>query len=333
MNHPGGLEFAWVYSRGTIRQRGSIQLMAGDNGATVHVIICQLPTQSSSPGGPLLNDQGELVGLLASRESAQLVGYSVSTDEIARFLDVARTDQLPRSWVGIEARFDWIQRRLAQAIAQGLVREAEQARVAGNLSQARQESDKALSLDSACGLARLCRSKLLTGEAALAELDRAIETGPFLRAVLRERAELAIRSRAWRKARGDLERLVEVDPLDAEARLRLVGVLLELNEDATAAQAVADTLRADPKLLRALAAELLAQTDALAKKFPNAPGVPAKWLLQASLAAERGTSDFRIKTQLIDLRKQTRAAKDDAEKLDILLRSWRKLLEKVPTQP
>ena len=42
--------------------------------------------QAGSPGGPVVNVRGELVGVLAARESAQQTGYAATTEEIARFL-------------------------------------------------------------------------------------------------------------------------------------------------------------------------------------------------------------------------------------------------------
>jgi tetratricopeptide (TPR) repeat protein len=166
---------------------------------------------------------------------------------------------------------------------------------------------------------------MLDPEAALAELDIAVEKGPFDRAVLLLRAERAVRAKDWRKARGDLERIVAVNPVDAEARQRLVGVLLELNEDAKAAAAVGDTLRVDPKRMAALAVDLLAQAEALAKKYPDAPAIPVGWLLKALTAAEKGTTDLTTKTQLTGLLKLAAAAKDDPERLGLLREALKKM--------
>src|SRR5207248_4362034 len=58
MNHPGGLEFAWVYAAGAVRQRGAVALAPGDNSKRVGVLVCQVPAQVGSPGGPVLNDHG-----------------------------------------------------------------------------------------------------------------------------------------------------------------------------------------------------------------------------------------------------------------------------------
>ena len=314
MSHPGGLEFAWVYAGGAVRQRGSVDLAFGGAAKPVPVILFQLPAQAGSPGGPVLNDRGELLGVLAAKESAQLVGYAATADEIVAFLDIARTDRPARTLGGLLARVDARPRRFAEAAARGLGEQGEAHRQAGRLDEARRDCDAAVSLDPGCVAGRLCLARMFDAAGhpadALAELDSAAEKGPFDRGVLLARSELAGRAKEWRKARGDLERVLDVAPADADARQRLVGVLVELGEDAKAAVAVADTLRADPKRLPAVAVDLLAQADGLAKKYPDAPSVPAGWLFRAATAANR--------PELAELLKRAATARDDAEKLAIL---------------
>jgi S1-C subfamily serine protease len=326
MSHPSGLEFAWVYACGTVRQRGDIALAPEENARRISTIICQLPAQAGSPGGPVLNDKGELVGIVAAKESTQMVGYAVSTAEIAAFLDVSRSDVAPQTLTGLFTRIEHLPFRIARAAALGLALQGAADRVADRLAEAKTNCDKALSLDPGCPLARLCRARMLNTEAALAELDIAVEKGTFDRPVLIYRAELAAKSKDFRKARSDLERLVDADPLDAEARQLLIGVLLELNEDAKALSAVSDTLQADPKRMPALALDLLAQTESLAKKFPDAPAIPCGWLIKTLMAAEKAISDPVAKSQLAELLRRTASVKDDNErllKLCVGLKNWR----------
>ena len=80
MNHPGGLEFAWVYSAGVVRQQGRLAIALGDGAKSVAVLVCQLPAQVGSPGGAVVNASGELVGIVAAKESAQMVGYAIAAD-------------------------------------------------------------------------------------------------------------------------------------------------------------------------------------------------------------------------------------------------------------
>jgi tetratricopeptide (TPR) repeat protein len=157
-------------------------------------------------------------------------------------------------------------------------------------------------------------------DAAMTELDAAVEKGPFDRDVLFDRADLASSAKDWRKARGDLEQILDVNPADVEARQRLANVLLELGEDDKAATAVADTLRADPKRLRSIATDLLAQADRLTKKYPHAPSIPADWLMKALHAIKRPEFDGVLK--------RARETKTDADRLMILRRDINELVEK-----
>lgn len=324
MNHPGGLEFAWVYAGGAVRQRGKVSLGNGDDARPVAVVVCQLPAQAGSPGGPVLNDRGELLGLVAAKESAQMVGYVVAAGEIAEFLDVSRLDQSARTVAGLRARLEAVPRRWRIAAAMGLGRRAEDRRAAGMQEAAYDDSRAAVALDPGCLAARVVRVHLLLTndrpEVALQELDVAVEKGPFDRSVLLWRAELAALAKDWRKARGDLERILDVNPADPEARQRLIGVLVELGEDAKAATAVSDTLRADPKRLPAVATDLLAQAEKLATRFPDAPAIAAGWLLKAMTAANREEFTTALTA--------ARAAKDEAEQLAVLRAGLKKIAGK-----
>jgi S1-C subfamily serine protease len=314
MNHPGGLEFAWVYAAGPVRQRGQVTLGHGDGAKAVSSVLCQLPAQIGSPGGPVLNARGELVGIVAAKEAPQMVAYAVAADAIAAWLDRVWLDRPPHTLAGWTARLTAGPRWFTAAVAEGLARRAEERRQAGLLADANQDAQAAIALDPGCVPARLCRVRLLLAndrpEVALQELDAAVEKGPFDRRILLLRAELAAGAKDWRKARGDLERLLAVAPADADARQQLVGVLLELGEDAKAAAAVGDTLRAEPNRLPAVAAELLRQADRLAAKYPDAPSVSAGWLLLALTAANR--PEF---TRTLEAAQRLQ---DDAQRLAVL---------------
>ena len=318
LSHPGGLEFAWVYSGGSVRQRGKVALDVGEKAPLVAALVCQLPAQAGSPGGPLANASGELVGVLASREGAQQVGYAATTDEIRAFLDVALRDRPARTLAGLWARVEAIPARQAAVLAHALAIRAETHRAAGRVKEARHDCDTALSLDTGCVGARLCRARTLDVEAALAELDAAVEKGPFSREVLARRAALATAAKDCRKARGDLERVLDVTPHDGEARLLLARALLGLGDDAKAAAALGDAVRADATHLAPAVAEMLTHTDTLERKFPDALGIAADWLAKALAAIEKGTRDPKVKVVLAELLKNASAAKGDADRLKVL---------------
>jgi tetratricopeptide (TPR) repeat protein len=320
MNHPGGLEFAWIYSAGTVRQLGGVALADGDQATRVPVTVLQLPAQAGSPGGPVLNARGELLGVLSSRESAQHTGYAATPAEVAHFLDVALVERPARTVEGVVARAEVVARRLPAALAEACALRALDHRQSGRLREATRDCRTALALDPGCTPASLCLAGVLTqtgeADAARAVLDFAADRGPFNDRVLLARAGVAMDRKEWRAARGDLERILDVNPADAVARRWLVGALLELGKDDEAATAVRDTLRADPEQLPLLATDLFKQAAELEKKF--AEGVPAAWLARALGAAQAATTDAALKNKIEAALKRAAGAKDDAERLAIL---------------
>jgi len=335
MNHPGGLEFAWVYAAGSVRQRGRVALAPDDDAPRVAVTVLQVPAQSQSPGGPVLNDRGELVGVLSAREGAQQVGYAAATEDLARFLDGIPTDRPARTLPGLIARLEAAPERLARIAAMALVSRAKEHTDARRVLEALQDYKVALALDPLCTEAYtgMARATAAVGWKGLHEyLTEAANKGRFDRMILLSRSSMitnysrlfdagAFGEREnrenWQLVRSDLQRILDVNPADAEARQRLVRPLLELGKDTEAATAVRDTLRADPKQLPALAADLLSQADRLAKKFPETPSQPAGWLVRALSAAATALPD-PAKADIATVLKKADAVKDDAERLAIL---------------
>lgn len=325
MNHPGGLEFAWVYARGNVRQRGKLALNFGDTARRVDVMVCQLPAQRNSPGGPILNSQGELVGILAPQEGPQMVAYCATSEEIRDFLDAVWLHQPPRTLAGLQARVAALPARCQSLLAHAVALRAEEHRHAGRLAEAKSDCAAALALDPGCHRARLCRVKMLPPEGVLPELETAIEKGPFDRNLLLLRARAAMTANDARTARGDLERVLDVYPADADARQQLVGVLLSLGENAKAAAAVRDTLRADARRLAAIAADLVKQSEALQKRFPDSATIAADWLRQALEAAYQGLSESPARQRIAAILHAAADTKTPADRLQILREGVQKL--------
>ncbi|WP_162668960.1 S1 family peptidase [Gemmata massiliana] len=318
MSHPGGLEFAWVYATGAVRQRGCLALDAGEKAPVVNVLVGQLPAQAGSPGGPLVNVRGELVGVLASREGAQQVGYAATTDEIRAFLDVALCDRPARTLTGLLARVESIPAHQARLLARGFGLRAEHHRSAGLFAEAKCDCDHAVMLDAGCVGARLCRALMFEPEAALAELDTAVEKGPFHRDVLVRRAVLAIGAKGFRKARGDLERVLDVCPADTEAREGLARAFLGLGDDTKAATALGDSVRTDFHRIKSVAKLVTDHADVLEQKFPDSPGTVSEWLTKVLGAIEKGARDPKTKGAITDLLKSASSAQNDRERLKLL---------------
>ena len=334
MNHPSGLEFAWVYSSGSVRQLGTVAISPFENAKRIPTMLCQIPTQAGSPGGPVVNDKGELVGILSAKESTQQVGYAIPAEEIAAFLDVGLTDRSPRTLAGLLARIESLRERLAAAAAIELAFQANGDRRDGRLADAMRNCDKALALDSGCVKARLCRAMMLEPEAVMKELDAmiekipvAVDKHPLDRVLNLHYGRIATQLKDWRRARGIYEQMTDVNPVDVEARQLLVGVLLELHEDEKAVAAVRDTLRGDPSRVRVLAADLLTQAAALAKKFPDAPAIPLDWLIKTSSVAEKEVIDPAAKYQLSEMLKRVATIAGNTERLAFMREKLRKIAE------
>ena len=199
VSHPGGLELAWVYAAGAVRQVGPVRLALGDTLA-VSAVVYQLPAQAGSPGGPVVNARGELVGVLSAREGAQLVGYAASPAEVTAFLRRTTT-------VGLSAGFDEVVRSAARTLS------------------ARGDHTGAVAAWPGCPPARvaLARAKLAAGDTpgAVVELDA---VAGFDRDMLMLRAGMAVTRKDYRTARGYLDRILDPYPADADARARRAAV-------------------------------------------------------------------------------------------------------------
>ncbi len=325
MSHPGGLEFAWVYANGAVRQRGKIAFDVGENARRVSALVCQLPAQAGSPGGPIVNAKGELVGVLATREGAQQVGYCATTDEIREFLDVSLTDRPARTLTGLHARVVAIPQMQLVLFARALAKRGDEHRVAGRIPAAKRDCDTALSLDSACAEARLCLARLLPPEDALKELDTALGKGRFHRELLALRATLAGTAKDHRKARGDWDRILSVNPADTEAREGLAQAHFALGDDAKAATAFADSVRANPKRIATVAKMILAHADILEQKFPAMPAIVFAWFDKSLAALLPATRDEPTRTAIADALKAAGAAKTDADRVRLLREALTKL--------
>ncbi|QDU18845.1 S1 family peptidase [Urbifossiella limnaea] len=308
VSHPGGVEFAFVYAAGVVRQRGRVALGDGEKAPRVGALVLQLPTQAGSPGGPVANARGELVGVLAARDGAQSVGYAADPAEVGAFLDANDVTRLPRTLPGLAARLNAVPGRVAAQVAVALARH-------GKLTDA-------LAFDPACPEAHLAQATQLfergfAPREARDFLDPALSGGRFHAPALRLRADLSVRATDWRAARGDLERLLDADPADTASRRKLVRVLLELGKDADAASAVGDAVRADAGSLTNLVTDLNEQADALEKKFPGAPGVPAGWL-ERGLTAARDALPAGPGREGLTAALRRAAGATDAERLRLL---------------
>jgi S1-C subfamily serine protease/Tfp pilus assembly protein PilF len=108
ISHPIGEELMWLYESGTVRSVGDVLLRRDGEGKKVEASLLQLPHQSSSSGGAVVNERGELVGILSSREGArQELAYAAASAEIRRFLESTRPMWRPETSaeIGQQAKY------------------------------------------------------------------------------------------------------------------------------------------------------------------------------------------------------------------------------------
>jgi S1-C subfamily serine protease len=297
VSHPTGTEFAWCYSAGAVRQRGKAHVgPARDDDPKPVANVLQLPAQGTSAGGPVVDDQGELVGVLAVREGVQQqVGYAAAVGEVRAFLAEQPRWDLERFRAGLR---EW--GHLPRLAALLWAAEADRLRKENKPSDT--ATDTALSLDPACVPALVVRgeARLAAGRTddAAADFDAALAADPHGRAARWGRAEIALRRGEPKKAAAELARLLDPDPADAETHRRLAAALAAAGEDAKADAAFRNAVRLDPAQLRPIAADLLAAADATLQKAPDAPSRAADALSRGLSAAAGGLPAGAARTRL-----------------------------------
>lgn len=107
VSHPNGVELLWLYSTGFARQTANIELANQPNGEAVksRALLLQIPHQAASSGGPVVDDRGELVGMMSAKEGAQQqLGYAIVGSELQRFLKSAKPLLWPTDAVEFQKR-------------------------------------------------------------------------------------------------------------------------------------------------------------------------------------------------------------------------------------
>lgn len=203
IGNPNGVEGLWIYSAGTIRQLGHVPLGQTDEKPDPAVLLVQLPSSSNDSGGALVNDAGELVGVVTGKEAPQqLVTYGLDVGEVKAFLYEARPRWDPHS------ASDFRQRGAALARA-------------GRNEPAVSAYDRAIRLDAdnASLLAErggLHRRKGDLGR-ALADCDAALRLNPRLPLAYVERAAVRNQQGQPDEARADCAAALRLDPKCAAA--------------------------------------------------------------------------------------------------------------------
>ena len=259
MGHPTGVDLLWLFAAGTVRSVANVEL-GPDREAErprVRTSLLQLPHQGSASGGPVVNEAGQLVGILAAREAArQDLAYAATPAEIQAFLRGARPLSEPRSaaeWgrrgshalhlgrtaAALEAfqagvRLDPADTRLQAQCASVLVRlgrRDEAARVAEAVAQKATDAATLAELAAVVAdLGKVDRASDLAG--------RALKADPRCAAAYAARA----RQRAGKEAEADVAEALFLDPA-CVAAYRVRGRLRDRTTTAGRRDAVADWSR------------------------------------------------------------------------------------------
>ena len=104
IGHPNGE--IWTYTKGFISQIRAKYEWQTEEGFVHHakVIQTQTPINPGSSGGPLLNDQGSLIGINSFQTSGQGLNYAVAVDEIQKLLKRKKSRKISSTQLTQEPR-------------------------------------------------------------------------------------------------------------------------------------------------------------------------------------------------------------------------------------
>ncbi|HEY8503509.1 MAG TPA: tetratricopeptide repeat protein, partial [Gemmataceae bacterium] len=237
IGHLSGVDLLWLYGRGAVRQRAGLRLGTGEDDPPLRVTILQLGRRAGAGGGPVVNDRGEVVGMLTGKGAPnQDAEYAVERQEIAAFLKQTKPLWDPSTAADWLRRGDYFLRRGRPGAAAYAYREA-----------VRHEPGSA---PARCGLAEAYR-RLGRPDEALAECGRAIELAPDSPEGYVRRARVLLDLGRADEAAEDAARAVRIDPKCAEAYAVRGETLLRRGERGAALDDCREALWLAPNLAAA----------------------------------------------------------------------------------
>ena len=234
LSHPAGLEFAFVASSGILRQRGTVALARAESSLKPQVNLFQLPATSTSPGGPICNGRGELLGVQAAKDAPLHQAYAASLAEVRAFLAEAPGEILLRNggefWDEVNT-FEKIAGWYGVSTAKG--------------------TEAALYPANPYGLSDRASSRYLGSDwaGAIADCGEILLKHPQDRTALLLRAAARLESNGAKAAIGDAQRWLDLAPGDIAAR-ELLALAFESSgelEKTTAERKKIARLKARPK--------------------------------------------------------------------------------------
>ncbi len=146
VSHPVGVEMHWLLSAGTVRGVGNVVLHPDrpEKAPAVGCFALQLPHQGNCAGGPVVNADGDLISILATKEGPrQELAYTVNVEEHRKFMGGANSLVRPvavEEYLEMARKYRLVSAEFANApIKAGLAREPHDIRL---------HAERLLALDS-----------------------------------------------------------------------------------------------------------------------------------------------------------------------------------------
>jgi S1-C subfamily serine protease len=244
ISHPRRLEVLWAYAVGSLRQTGTINLGLQADGPDPNVLIVQAPLGEGEEGGPVLDEEGNLVGLASGRIGPQQqIAFALSADEITAFLTEQGSQVTPRTPADHVQRGERFTRareydRAIKAYDEALTLAPRQVAaltgrawvrtLQGQHDLALTDCDRALSIDRRSALALCHRGAAWCGKGqpnrAIADADQALKIEPKVALAFAIRAQARLLLSESARAIADADEAIWLDSkLGLAYRLRGMG--------------------------------------------------------------------------------------------------------------
>jgi tetratricopeptide (TPR) repeat protein len=265
------LDLLWLYSAASVRQLGHANLGQTSDDPDPAVIVIQAPLTENDGGGLLLDERGDVAGMVSGKVGAQQVAFCLAAVEIEAFVAEQETRWQPRTAAALCERgaiflkarlYERAQRDFTDAITldgKCAAAYSERGRVRflqGDLDAALADCDQALAMDDKLVTAYCHRAAVLSAKGevakAVADCDAALRLNPECAAAFAERGNARRLLRDLDKALADCDEAIWLDRKLAVALLYKAQVHTARNESEKAVAASTQALQLDPHLREAL---------------------------------------------------------------------------------
>jgi tetratricopeptide (TPR) repeat protein len=279
IGNPGASDALWVYSSGTVRQVYDKEWTDGTRGGLERksrVVETQSPINPGDSGGPIVNDNGEVVAVVSmgtvmhKKKLVNLMSCGIAAEEVKAFVNQTRKLMNPKTAADFNQRGErrYLRRRYDDAIAdftQAIRLQKDLGAAYRNRALAFSgkndhdtaiaDCDVAIRLNGDDAVAYFDRGwaydKKHEFEKALADYNKAIQLDPKFATAYNNRGFLYYQKGDLNRAFADYKRAVEADPKHAIACLNCGECFFAWREYDKALEATDAALKINPFLLQA----------------------------------------------------------------------------------